>query len=112
MDEVEQQDEPATEANAAPALPKLRDLQISVEDKRDWAQLPCTRAWFKSLQNLALQIQNTMIGKYQRDSSDKTLSGIAESVGAVNILYYLMSQQIDESTRLFSEQDLEEEVDD
>lgn len=92
-------------------LPKLRDLKITLEDKVEWCNQPATRAWFKSLQNMALDIQTGMIARYDRDNGDATFGSVAEAVGAVRVLNHLLNQQMENKNRMFSEADLEERVD-
>lgn len=92
-------------------LPKLRDLKITLEDKVEWCNQPATRAWFKSLQNMALDIQAGMIGRYDRENADATFGSVAEAVGAVRVLNHLLNQQMENKNRMFSEADLEERID-
>lgn len=91
-------------------LPKLRDLKITLEDKVEWCNQPATRAWFKSLQNMALDIQSGMVGRYNRENADETFGSVAEAVGAIRVLHHLLNQQMENKNRMFSEADLEETV--
>lgn len=92
-------------------LPPLRDLKVTLEDKVEWCQLAATRAWFKSLQNMALDIQNSLANRYNRENADETFGSVAEAIGAIRVIQHLLNQQMENKERMFSEADLEEIVD-